>query len=820
MTLFDAIESMNRLDEAFDVLDQALGARPDDGELMLFAGVARARQARFEDAARWIERAQGKCAAPASHRARAIVAEIRGELIDAAHAWEALSSSEPFAEDVRQAATRLLKLAKGAQAARAYACRVCERYPHQQTLTRMWVDTLHGADPALIEEALGRALAADPKASWALRERALLRMRTARTDAARDDAATVIAIEPANPTSHHIAGLVHQRADNLEAARAAFEKAFAVQADVPATIVMLLELAKSSDELWAESERVADDLVARSVDGTGLDAWYASMADAFPPSGLIEVVKRLLEKRPELWQAWSIGVRHACRRGKPNRACKLARQARERFPGNTTLLLDEAQAWRLRDDADQELFLLRQAHAAAPEPGHVYRLVSALQRAGRVDEAQQVAERALQRAPMAPAVLAACAEVEWRRGRQDQAITLLHRAAVLYHIDAFWNTLYEWHRRRGEEAGTLDAVRRAVDDQPWNAHARLVLARIEAALGRYEDALASASRAAQVDSTLMDALDLQAELLAMLGRREEALQVCETSSTPARAAVALRGRAIWIGADRTGPATAAAHMGELLDQWPAYSWGLQQQVRWYDQAGDAGGMLRAAQRWVAVNPLDPEARRMIGKVLLAIGRVKDARVELKRAVLLAPDLVPALANSVDAALEDNDPADAAKWADRMAAHDELLASHWGVRIAAHPGDDDTMRELVSRLLSEPVLHPDLMHDLVDRAWKRWRPEAIDEVVLGCGATPEAVLAWTGRRCAADLPPPWSALKRLRHKSEGMYRHAVSRPSKGWFTGVIPGGHCGTRHARGLFRGSTRKPRAPLLSHGSACRWPR
>jgi tetratricopeptide (TPR) repeat protein len=785
MTLFDALESMNRVDEAFDVLDDALGARPDDGELMIFAGVAHARQGRFEDAVRWIERARGKCAASAWHRAGATVAETRGELVDAAHTWVALSSSEPFAEDVQQAAARLLGLTQGAQAARDHARRVCERYPHQQMLARIWVDTLDGADPASIDEALGRAIAVDPKASWALRERALLRARMARTDAAREDAATVMAIEPANPASHHIAGLVERRAGNLEAARVAFEHAFALQADAPPTIVMLLEMANSSDELWAESERVASDLVARSVDGTGFEAWYASVADAFPPKKLTEVVDRILDKRPELWQAWSIAVRHACRRGKPKRACKLARQARERFPGNTTLLLDEAQAWRLRGDADEELCLLRLAHAMAPEPRHVYWLAGALQRAGRIDEAWQVAERALQRAPMAPAVLAACAEVEWRRGGHDRAITLLHRAAVLDpRSEDLWITLHEWRRRRGEETGALDAVRAVVDDQPWNASVRLVLARIQAALGKYEEALASARRAAQLDSTLVDALDLEAELLATLGRHEEALQVCETSSIPARSAVALRGRAIWVDADRTGAAVAAWKMGELLDQWPAYPWGVRQQVRWYDQAGDGDGMQRAAEHWVEVSPLDPEARLMLGKVLLAIGRVKDARAALARAASLAPDLVPALANSVDAALQDNDPAGAAKWADRIALHDELLASYWRVRIAAHRGDDDTMRELVSRLLSEPLLHPDLVHDVVRRAWKRWRPEAVDEVVLGCEATPEAVVAWATHRCAADLPPPWPALKRLRRKDEGMYRHAVSTVIEG----LARGGH--------------------------------
>ncbi len=130
-------------------------------------------------------------------------------------------------------------------------------------------------------------------------------------------------------------------------------------------------------------------------------------------------------------------------------------------------------------------------------------------------------------------------------------------------------------------------------------------------------------------------LDLQAELLALAGRFDEALRVCATPSAPTTM-TALRGRAAWILWLRGDRTQAIDAMKQVVSEDPGYFWGWSQLAEWQAAMGNPAGQLEAAAQLITIAPHDAFGWVHRAGARLALGNSADAVADYRKATELAP----------------------------------------------------------------------------------------------------------------------------------------------------------------------------------------
>src|SRR5207244_949766 len=139
-TLFWAFEQLDRSREAFEVLEEALRLRPDDGELLLFAAGARARCGDLERAEDLLKVAEGKSHRGAWLRTAALLASQRGAARSALELWRSIGEVEPLSMEAHSNVARLLAETEGRAAAFDYLRRTADRFPHHAGIHQLWIE--------------------------------------------------------------------------------------------------------------------------------------------------------------------------------------------------------------------------------------------------------------------------------------------------------------------------------------------------------------------------------------------------------------------------------------------------------------------------------------------------------------------------------------------------------------------------------------------------------------------------------------------------------------------------------------------------------
>lgn len=204
-------------------------------------------------------------------------------------------------------------------------------------------------------------------------------------------------------------------------------------------------------------------------------------------------------------------------------------------------------------------------------------------------------------------------------GRLDEAVPFLQRATKLEPAAlATWLKLGEALAKTNQPAPAANAFRAALAIEPNNPWARLGLARLEIADGRW-----TAARLL-LEDTVRDTPDFSAahSLLATAYERSGRNEEAERSRTRA---------------------TALGRFAEPPDPWFDPLWKtctdpyrLRVTAATYTATGRPAEALPVLERAREINPKDARTQRELGRLLLKLGRPADARVALDEATQLEP----------------------------------------------------------------------------------------------------------------------------------------------------------------------------------------
>lgn len=688
-SLFNALVEREEPKQAFSALGRAVeklespavvephlaksngGAIKNDaalGELLLFRAESHGRFREFESAAEDLARAKPIVPVPAWHKSAARIARLKPDAGETLDHLKAALAAEPAWNEGHRLTVGVLVETHGLVAARAYVATLAIRLPHSYPIQRLRAELLSPLPEDSAVLAVKNVLDLCPHDAWARRQLALvLADRKLDSDALEQIRAAGDA-EPDHPSHFAVLGHVHRRADRLDDAMETYRDALRLDADHELAANELVRLARGRAERKENLQFIVDRLHEQPHTGDGLVAYrdlvLALASEEEENDDLIEdlhrELERMLDDRPDLWQAWSLMVQQLGLMQRLEEARAVAEDGAERFPLIAQLWSDLARVHAALDRPEERIEALRSAVAVSPDFSPVsHELADALAEADEEDEAVAVLERTAARNPNDSNNHAALADRLWNAGRSEEA---LERAKLAVRIEpgfeAAWRMVLHWSDRLDRPEEVIELARELTSTRPGDARGWLKLSRLLHEPEQNAEALAALETVIRLDPLNVEAHDQKAERLAEMGRFEEAIEAARPSELAEELPFVLQGRAAWVEAKRGNYARAIPPMQRLVSVEPEYFWGWQQLAEWYNETDRTDDYLEATGELVRLKPDHPMPLTMRGEAKLKTNDRDGGKSDLRDALRLAPQYAPAAAILFDACLADHEIRDA------------------------------------------------------------------------------------------------------------------------------------------------------------------
>lgn len=727
-TLFGALLELERREEAFAVLDQALALRPDDGELLRFIAEAHAAHGEFDKAQARLDAARGRCRQGDWLRAAAFLASSQGDLVQSLSLWRQVLDAEPMALDANQMVARRLAETRGLAATLEHLAAVCDRFPYNHALHQTWVLWLREGEPAAVETVVRRLLTFHPADAWARRELAGALSRQGRHDEALAEMSRASALDPASHAEACVRGLVLERAGRISEARAAYQEAIRRSADDDLAVARLMDTCDSRAERVADLAFIASELKRQVILGDGLLAFAHRARGSLEPDELLATLRAARQARPDLWHAWSAQISELEHRGELDEAVELARLAVERFPLLAAVWLDLSTVCRARGDAAGEIEALERALRLQPGWSMAARRrADVFEKAGNYAESCAVLERAVAHTPLDPANHGCLADALWHLNRKDEAVERLLQALRLEPgYEWAWETLREWSEKLKRPELPLNLARELTEQRGGEARSWLKLARVLSGPDALAERLAAIDRAIALDPRQFEPYDLKAEVLAEAGRFEDASAACDAEVWGDRPPVSLRGRAAWVVARGGDLSDAIDRMRAVLAEDGDYYWGWWNLAEWCRDRDRPDEYLKAAEEMVRLAPDSPHAVSCRGNARRRSGDRAGAKADFRRASDMSPAYGYAVFQLFDLEVEDWNFKAAAQVLEVLRAHhDGPHVAVRTVRLAAERKDRATAIEALDRLCTRSAEVDECLLRAADDAFTlaRWARRA-------------------------------------------------------------------------------------------------
>ena len=668
-TLYWARRERHEFLPAAAVLEEALARRPEDGDLLLFAATAHARDGEHRRAAEFLARAKGHAAPGAFSRAAAELADLADDLPGALGHWRDVLGREPRDAAAHRNVARLIEETdpRGPAAAREHLDETVAHFPHAVALHELRIAAL-AEDPGrgtdTHRDAVAALLAVQPTNVWAHRESVL-------DHAARDDVPGAFAVvdeaeslDPLAAPTHALRGRLQQRTGCLPEARASLRRALELDAGINGALDALMDSSPTLPEKRAALEFMHGLLVRQAFVGPGILVYRSAAYPILKEGELLGQLEAILGERPDLWQAWSATVDQHADAGRLNAARTQAQAAAERFPLLPIVWMDVARAAKLSGDDPAEIDALERALRIRSAYGNASRqLAQAHRRAGRFAQARVVLRQAIAAAPLDVHNRGTLAETLWEEDRTAHGKTVLEML-----IDAVrrepgygegWSALEHHARLLGQPEVSEATARRLTTTRPGEARSWMRLAQMLPDQGEnfLAERLQALDRAVALNPRSTDAHDLRAFLLTRAGGYDEALAACEPPADvyPGNTRpFVLAGRAAWVRSCRGDLKGACERMRAVLADHPGYGWGWRMLADWSDSLGNQEENLRAAEQLAFLSPHAASPLGYLAAALLRLNKRAEARKALSEAMRRDPAYLYAPATLLTMQLEDDE----------------------------------------------------------------------------------------------------------------------------------------------------------------------
>jgi tetratricopeptide (TPR) repeat protein len=711
ITLAQALDAMCR-PEALEVLREAVAARPQDGELLLHLARMEARGGDHAKAASLLETAQGRCPPGQWQRACAALMRRFGDHAGEMQVWRQILELEPLALDAHGWVARELAATSGQDAALNHLADICARFPHHQGLAQLHIGWLRDADLQQAEQEIRRVISLHPVDPWAKRELALTLRELGRAGEAVEPAWEAVSIAPDQAASHVVMGLVLAADGRNDEAAAYYQHAIQLDVNNPSAFDGLLEARASTAAKRESLAFIRGEMIRQVLNGNALHAYQALAFTVLTPEELLAELREVWQARPDLWEAWSVLIAQMNDSGHKDEAVMIAQQATQKFALTPGAWRDMALIWKSTGHPDAALACARHVVGLNPDWVEGWCLLAEyLEDAGHGEEAVQNLETARGRLPLDMSLRRALAALLWRLDRREEAWDV---AETVVHEDPgqnwAWGSLQNWAdvMQRGERLVAFAS--RLADQRPDEARSWLILARL-LPVERFGDILAALDKTIRLNPRLIDAYDFRMEMLARLGRLDEADAVPATGPwTSETMPHSLTGRQAWLQAVRGDLPGAMRRMRALLEKHRDYFWGWEMYAQWAEQVSDLPEWQRAAAELIRLAPRSPAAHCSAADVALRLGNIEGGIHHLWQALQADPSSPYAAQRLLGLYWDKRDITGLRRAASTLPATGTpaLISRVYLMLAAAHQGELEQARADLEWL----AVHPDMMGPLL------------------------------------------------------------------------------------------------------------
>lgn len=706
-TLYAALMELDRSQEAFAVLEQALSRRPDDGELLLFAALQRARHNQLPAAQTLLEAARDKTPRVDWLRAQAQIAGHAHDNAQSLACWREVLTLAPLALDAHAAVANLLLQSIGPDAVQQHFEAITARFPHHCGLHQQWAKWMRGNDlehdSAAHERVLRHLIDIDPADAWARRELTHLLGDQNRMDEALLHAEQALLLEPTNTYGYAVFGDLRGQMGKWDAARDHYRRAITLSVDNDYALGRFVGACDTPAQKREAIYFIQVELQRQTVYGDGLLGFRQYAKGILSPEEIYSAVYATLRERPDLWHAWSAAIQQLIGLDRAPEAEQIAIQATTRFPLNPALWQDLAGARKAQANGAGEQETLRQALQMFPDYAPLARQLGVSYRdQGRWDESRQVLLTALARDPQDVETLSGLAYTLWQMGKREEAV---EQARAITRLEpAFgwaWEALHDWSEQIGRRNEAEEALRDLTRRRPGEVRSWLMLAKALDRPERLDERLAALERAILLNPRSYEAYTLKAVLLTEQGRFDDALRACQP---PAGQAIptSLRARMAWVTAERGNLREAMTQMRTLLADDPNYLWGWTQLARWSRSQNVGDVYQEAARRMVALDPQDAISHTYLADALRKSGDKNGAKQAFWRAIMVSSDAAYAGVTLFEMQMEDGETHLAQQTVDALLAQGREGWSHvLAIRLALHRKDERTALQYLHALCLLP-----------------------------------------------------------------------------------------------------------------------
>jgi tetratricopeptide (TPR) repeat protein len=638
ITLVESLRHLGQTNAAFESLERALGRRPEDGALRLFAADFHGRFARFDAAEQWLGEAQGRSPPVEWHRAAASLAGYRNDKASALGHWRQVLELEPLAHDAIRAVALLLAETEGRAAALRFLNDLCDRFPCSCPLLSLRIKWLKEDGAAEVLPYLRQSLEVNPADAWSWRELAVQSSLAGNGTEALSAAQEAIRLEPNSSHGYAIRAQLLIQAGRVEEGRVDFREALRLEVDNDFALAQFVASAPTLAGRKQALAAVAEELRRQVIFDGALAAYQTAARGLLPPEAVLGLLREAHQARPDLWQAWSVLVLQLIDVGDYVEAFKLAQEATGRFPLVARLWVDLARVEQARLNASAEGAALEKALEMSPGYAYASRQLAAIrERQNELPQARAILEQAVAADPLDAQNHADLAQILWKLGQREAAISQVRHALGLQPgYEWAWNALRSWGEQFGQPDIAAGMARDLTRSRAGEARAWLMLADCLSPRTDAEELFAALDRALALNPRSEAAYDARARALTQLDRFDDALAQCAPASLQPLP-VKLRLRAAWIEAQRGNLPKAIARARAALDEHPNYYGGWQLLSDWCLQMQQADEAVQAAENMARLAPLEAVPLGYLGDLKLRLHDRKGAKAAFERAFTLDPD---------------------------------------------------------------------------------------------------------------------------------------------------------------------------------------
>lgn len=637
ISLVDALDQVHKQERALDVLDSALDARPDDGDLLLYACSFRMKLGRIGEAQQHLCNAEGKCHHAYWLAASARLAEQENRFEDAYNFLTKSLERSPLNIATHHQIVHVLTEGRGVEAAIDHLTRYIERFPKNYDLSAVLVGVSAKLDGERAESAARDHLKLHPEDAWCWRELGFILCDQRRWQEAQSAAQSAEEIEPQQMQNYLLRGMIHTGLGDYKSARGQFVKAIRISVDYEAAIIELMRLCDSQQERQDALAEILAQLKCQVIAGETLQTIRAYATTAYEPQQALKFVQEAHTARPDLWTAWSTLIAQYLAMKHNQDALRVAQAAVQQFPLLPGALIDLAKVYQAMGNTKCEIEQLEQAlEINSRASGALRDLAESYARSGDFKRERAALERACESEPNNVTHRGALAEFHWRLGEREQAIETIRGAITAEpEYEWGWDKLSEWVFTSGEPELLVELAGGITKVRPQSPQAWLQKSEVLASFpDRAHECLKAIQKALELDNRHVAAHESHAIFLAQQGLFDQAIAACDPLIFQGVVPLRLRARAAIIESQRGELDTAITRMKEVLKDDPHYAYAWSQLSAWQQHQGDTKEALTSAKRLLDLAPRSPASWGYVADCLHAEGEIEDCKRHLQKAIEL------------------------------------------------------------------------------------------------------------------------------------------------------------------------------------------